>query len=362
MKDYSQPDCNFLHRFYSRALDNFRSLYIYLPPSYKTDSERLYPVLYMHDGQNIFGGEESYSGMGWEIHQTADDLIRGGAMEEIVIVGIANIGAERLSEYAHYDFFSMGKSVQGRGELYEQFVLEDVMPFVEANFRVLTGPENTGLMGSSMGGLVTFMMGTRHPDVFGRLGIVSPSFWWSPKDLLPYVDSLKPAEMPERIWIDMGDTEGGLKEGFDAVLDRLLELRSDHKASFDMEAWVVPGGKHSEYDWQMRAHCPLLYLFGDIGSPVALELHAPETIALGDQSRFLRPVLTFDSGFCVTPFEAACWSSAPEVLSLGWNLQLFPNTIGKAILHGACQQLTAAWSCTVIEPAKPSAKRRRHKA
>lgn len=352
MSDYSQPDCNFLHRFYSRALNNFRSLYIYLPPSYRIEPERYYPVLYMHDGQNIFTGEASYSGMGWEIHQTAQELIQGGAMEEIIIVGIANIGEQRLNEYAHYDYHTFGKNVKGRGALYERFVLEDVMPFIEANFRVMTGPENTGLMGSSMGGLITFMMGTHHPDVFGKLGIVSPSFWWSPTDLMPYVDSLDPAGMPDKLWIDMGDSEGGLKEGFDAVLGRLLELRDNPKSNFEMEAWIVPGGKHSEYDWQMRAHCPLLYLFGDIGTPANLELHAPDTVHQGDLTHFLRPVLAYDSGFCVTPFEAKCWSASPEILSLGWNLQLYPNAAGTAVLHGVFDQFKAACKCSVIAPKK----------
>lgn len=361
MKDYSQPDCNYLHRFYSRALNNFRSLYIYLPPSYRLEPERHYPVLYMHDGQNIFTGVASYSGMGWEIHQTAEELIQGGAMEELIIVGIANIGEQRLSEYAHYDYHTMGKSVRGRGELYERFVLEDVMPFVEANFRVLKGPENTGLMGSSMGGLITFMMGTRHPDVFGKLGIVSPSFWWSPKDLLPYVDSLNPADMPDKIWIDMGDSEGSLKDGFDTVLDRLLTLRSNPKADFKMEAWIVPGGTHSEHDWQLRAHCPLLYLFGDIGKPDVLEMHAPDIIVKGELSHYLRPVLAYDSGFCVTPFDAACWSSAPEILSLGWDLQLYPNAVGSAVLHGAFEHFSASCECRVTAPRQSHRGARHHR-
>jgi len=315
----------------------------------------------MHDGQNIFTGEASYSGIGWEIHQTAEELILDGAMEEIIIVGIANIGEQRLSEYAHYDYHSFGKSVQGRGALYERFVLEDVMPFIEANFRVLKGPENTGLMGSSMGGLITFMMGTRRPDIFGKLGIVSPSFWWSPKDLLPYTDSLDPAGMPAKLWVDMGDSEGSLKEGFDVVLDRLLELHGNPSASFEMEAWIIPGGRHSEYDWQMRAHCPLLYLFGDIGTPAVLELHAPETVVQGDLTHYLRPVLAYDSGFCVTPFDAACRSDAPEILSLGWDLQLYPNTVGTAVLHGAFEHLSATCKCSVVAPkqSKPQAGRRR---
>lgn len=355
MEAYSQSECLTLHRFYSRALRNFRSLYIYLPPSYKTDPDRHFPVLYMHDGQNIFSGDESYSGMGWEIHQTADELIECGAMEEIVIIGIANAGEQRLNEYAHSDYKTMGKSIRSKGERYERFLLEDVMPFVEANYRVLTEPENTGLMGSSMGGLVTFMIGTRHPERFGKLGVLSPSFWWNPAAMSSYLDQLDSDHLPKRMWMDMGDSEGHLKEGFDTVLGRLIEMGIAMRT--EMAVWVVPGGIHSEYDWQMRAHCPLLYLFGDVGHPVVLELHAPETLVKGDNSHYLRPVLAYDSGFCVTPFEATCWSSAPDVLSLGWDLRLYANAPGKAVLQASCGSLEASRACRVISGQKKGHRR-----
>lgn len=362
----SQPNCQMLHRFYSRALDNFRTLYIYLPPSYAQSADRYYPVLYMHDGQNIFTGEFSYSGMGWEIHHTADELALSGAMEEIVIIGIANGGEDRLSEYAHFDGCTMGRDITGKGLLYERFVLEDVMPFVEANFRVLTGPQNTGLMGSSMGGLVTFMMGARHPEIFGKLGVVSPSFWWSPPALSRFFADLSAAQLPKKIWMDMGDGEGPLKEGFDVALDRLLTLKSKPAAEgVDLKVWIVPGGRHSEYDWQMRAHCPLLFLFGEVGTPEALELHAPEAVVQGENGHFLRPVLAYDSGFCRTPFEAVCWSSAPEILSLGWNLQLYGNAPGKAILYGAWGDLRSEWRTQVLPPPtalKTSSKSKRHRS
>jgi predicted alpha/beta superfamily hydrolase len=273
MAEY-QSELTTIKRFYSRALDNFRTLRLYLPPSYWLEPERCFPVLYMHDGQNIFGGEYSYSGAGWEIHQVADELIEQQRIEEIVIVGIDNMESERLSEYAHTDGSFEGSSVPGKGLLYEKFLLEDIKPFIEANYRVLGDPENIALMGSSMGGLITLNIGLRHPDVFKKLGVLSPSFWWDTDHILETVRQLPKDELPARMWIDMGDAERNFKRGFFEVV-QMFWYRGVVR-HHQMACWVIPGGVHSEVDWMYRAQGPLLYFFGDKNEQNYLEIKAVE--------------------------------------------------------------------------------------
>jgi hypothetical protein len=299
----------------------------------------------MHDGQNIFTGEASYSGMGWEIHHTADELIQKQAMEEIIIVGIANDNARRLSEYAHFDGSFQGKRVKAMGEKYENFLLKDVMPFIEANFRVLTGVAHTALMGSSMGGLVTFTIGLRHPDTFGMLGVVSPSFWWNPEALLAFVDTLNLQDYRGKMWLDIGTAEGEMTQGFEKMIYTLKE-----KGDFsDMVWWIVPDGKHSEYDWQLRAHCPLLYFFGNIGNPEHLEIFAPDVLEQGDHTAHLHSTLVYDSGFCMTPEDVEYGTSSEEILSIGWDETLYANSPGEVVLTGIGDGLPASRHCTVTE-------------
>lgn len=347
MPEMSEPTLVPIHRIYSRALKNFRSLYVYLPPSYMKQPHRKFPVLYMQDGQNIFSGDLSYSGVGWEIHKTTDVLIKNGALEELIIVGIAHNNAQRLHEYAHFDGNYNGRSIKGRADLYEKFLIEDVMPFIEANFRVKTGAAHTGLMGSSMGGLVTFVIGLKHPNRFGKLGVVSPSFWWNRAALSNFIASLEPKQLPKRMWIDMGASEGDMMQGFEEMLE-LLFKKGVHYMS-ELAYWIVPDGAHSEYDWQCRAHHPLLYLFGKIGQPERLELHAPDFMEQNDPAQYIRADLIFDSGFRVTPEPIEFFSSDPEILSIGWDLKLYASQPGEVILTGLSGNFSAEYHCTVLE-------------
>jgi len=319
-----------IHRFYSRALKNFRSLYIYLPPSYGFEPDRRYPVLYMHDGQNIFDGSRSYSGDGWEIHQTADELIAAGLMEEILIVGIAHQNERRLSEYAHMDGAYQGSSVKGRGLQYESFLLNDVKPFIEANFRVLPGKENTGLMGSSMGGLVSFNIGLRHPEVFGKLGVLSPSFWWNPGKTLKQIKRLPNSKMPTRMWMDMGEQEGQLSQDFSMMVKQLR--KKGISESENMACWLVPEGSHSEKAWMSRVHCPLLYLFGETGKPEQLMIDDLPLVKIKERKRQMLITAVYNTGFCHTPYPVRYISSRPDILSVTDEGVFMPHQSGEAVI------------------------------
>ncbi|WP_409229386.1 alpha/beta hydrolase [Gudongella sp. SC589] len=246
--------------FPSRNLENNREINIYIPSSYYEDNEKSYPVLYMHDGQNVFDGERAYAGVGWTVHEVHDELVSRGMIRELIIVGIDNMQEDRLSEYAHVNGRFKRQRIMGKGKLYERFLIEELKPFVDENFRTLTGPEDTGLMGSSMGGLVTFNIGFRNPHVFGRLGIISPSFWWGTRANINTVDIYQDALANSRIWIDMGTKEGGLDRSFDKVVERIL-TKSDRSRGNIEAHWII-GAAHTETDWQRRVHWPLIHLFG----------------------------------------------------------------------------------------------------
>ena len=142
-----------LHKFRSRIFRNTRFLRVWLPPGYD-DAEnagRHYPVLYLNDGQNLFEAATSFTGIEWQVDETAERLIREGAVPPMIFVGIDNAGKDRVREYMpHRAMHPMMLRVRGRH--YPDFLMQEVMPFVEGNYRVATGPENTGLGGSSLGG------------------------------------------------------------------------------------------------------------------------------------------------------------------------------------------------------------------
>jgi len=249
-----------IEEFYSNILNNTREINIYLPPSYYESTDKSYSVLYMHDGQNTFDGRRAYAGVGWMVHETHDELVKRGMIRELIIVGIDNIGHDRLSEYSHFNGKYKRERIKARGRLYEDFLIEELKPFIDKNFRALTGPEDTGLMGSSMGGLVTFNIGFRHPDLFGRLGIISPSFWWSTQENIKTIYMHQDAIENSRMWIDMGTGEGNLDKSFDKVVEHILDLYDSSKGSIEAH-WII-GAAHTELDWQRRVHWPLIHLFG----------------------------------------------------------------------------------------------------
>ena len=181
-------------------------------------------------------------------------------IRELIIVGIDNMEQDRLSEYAHVNGRYKRRRIKGKGSLYEKFLIEELKPFIDATFRTLTGAEDTGLMGSSMGGLVTFNIGFRNPDVFGRLGIISPSFWWGTRENIKTVYIYQDAIASSRMWIDMGTKEGGLNKSFDKVVEHILSICDSSKGNIEAH-WII-GAAHTEVDWQRRVHWPLIHLFG----------------------------------------------------------------------------------------------------
>lgn len=163
-------------------LNTTRRIWIYLPPDYKT-SRKKYPVIYMEDGQNLFNDATSFSGE-WKVDETLETFAKNGKLEAIV-VGIDNGGSERLNEYSPWKNEKYGG---GKGDLFTEFLVKTLKPYIDKRYRTLPQAKNTGLIGSSMGGLITLYAGVKYPDKFGKLGIFSPAFWFAENDFKKFLN------------------------------------------------------------------------------------------------------------------------------------------------------------------------------
>lgn len=249
--------------FASRFLPGTRNVQVYLPPNYDSEPKRRYPVLYMHDGQNVFDGMTSYIPNGeWRADETAEALIRSRLIEPILIVAIDNGGAERANEYLPTRVVeSDGRAWGGKADDYGRMLMEEVKPMVDRLYRTKTGPADTALAGSSFGGIITLHLGTHHPNVFGKLGVFSPSLWWDNGVMEKRTAALK-GKSARKIWVDIGTDEGN-----DAVVrvQRLGQTlqKSGYRLGKDLVVYEDGFAKHNEAAWSSRFGAFLLFMFGE---------------------------------------------------------------------------------------------------
>ena len=257
-----------LHEFRSRIFGNTRFLRVWLPPGYD-DAEnagRHYPVLYLNDGQNLFEGATAFNGVEWQVDETGDRLIREGLVPPMIFVGMDNMGRERIREYMpHRSLHPMMLRVHGTR--YPAFLFKEVMPFVAANYRVGSGPENTGLGGSSLGALIALYAVAVRPGVIGRLLLESPSLWASNRQLIRQSRGVK--RWPERIFLATGTAEAGRKDKDQSVVDDVRELAAIlGRAGLDdtrLRLVIDEGAPHHESAWARRFPEALAFLFGKQG-------------------------------------------------------------------------------------------------
>lgn len=241
--------------FQSRFLEHDRTLIVYLPSGYEASARR-YPVLYMHDGQNLFDPATAFAGEEWRVDETAESLIAAQLIEPVIVVGIYNTGEHRIDEYTPSRDPKLGG---GQADLYGRMLIEELMPFIDQHYRTLQGPANTGLGGSSLGGLLTLYLGLRYPEIFGKLAVLSPSVWWHKRSILKFIARLK--RKPDlKIWLDMGTCEGGMSLEDTERLRDLLELKG-WKEGADLQYSEIEGAMHNESAWAERVGPMLRYLF-----------------------------------------------------------------------------------------------------
>jgi len=258
---YTDAGCGTLDHpgpFHSALLGSDRRLVVYLPPGYHVDAGRRYPVLYMQDGQNLFDGRTSYvPGQHWHLNETADNLIREGAAEPLIIVGVYNAGARRIEEYT--PTADPGFRAGGRADLYGRMLAEELKPYVDATYRTMPGREHTGIGGSSLGGLVSLYLGLGRADTFGRVIAMSPSLWWDGCWMLRNLDSV--ARGPKaKLWLDAGTREGANTDCHAEALAEALAARG-YEPGENVEFMRAEGARHCEQDWAHRVHQGLRFTF-----------------------------------------------------------------------------------------------------
>jgi predicted alpha/beta superfamily hydrolase len=257
-------DVRFIENFRSAALGNSRTVAVYLPPGYDSSNER-YPVLYAHDGQNLFDGATAFGGSEWGLDETAERLIRSGELPPFIIVAPYNGGNERIDEMTWVPDPEDGGGK--KGELYADFIVNELRPYIDANLR--TRPGEPRLLGSSLGANMNLHIARTRPGIFtAGVGAMSSSIGWADREITKrYAWDPLPQPRP-RIWLDMGTREGDARrpERFPVRVEEVQELGEVLRArgwrdGEDLSVRVIEGAEHAEYWWNLRAAEVLKFLF-----------------------------------------------------------------------------------------------------
>ena len=228
-----------------------RDIIVWLPPGYQKEKTKRYPVLYMHDGENIFDPSTSSFGVDWQLDETADSLIKTNKIEGIIIVGIYNT-SDRSAEYGNTD----------TGRLYMKLIVNKLKPFIDKTYRTKPGRENTATGGSSLGGLISFMLAWEYPNVFSKAACISPAFYIENIDYLNTVKNYNGVKKQIKIYIDDGSIglEKRLQPGIDSMLILLKQKNFDEGKDYIF--YKAADAQHSEFYWAKRAWRFLEFFFG----------------------------------------------------------------------------------------------------
>ena len=283
-----------IETFPSRSLGTNRTFHVYLPPSYETEPSRRYPVLYLHDGQNVFSSAGTNIAFGWgswELDKTADEFCRARKMQEVILVAVDN-SAARYEEYCGRLSSSPGgpstnAPTKRRATLFENyaaFLITELKPRIDQEYRTKAGPSHTGVMGSSMGGICSIALAWEHPEIFGRAASLSGSFQVEQTNFLDNVlEPFQGKAKPIRIYLDSGaiDFTGGddgrvLTErvvqelrriGWEKELMHYWDSRPLTKAELEKnglrrDKWgEAQTSQHNEFYWRLRSGRALTFLF-----------------------------------------------------------------------------------------------------
>lgn len=245
----------------SAVLGNERDVWVYLPPGYERQgNQRRYPVLYMHDGQNVFDGLTSFlPNEEWGADEAAEAMVQANLCRPLIIVAVANAGAQRADEYLPTRAALRGTDVGGKADSYAKFLIDELKPKIDSEFRTLPGPEGTGVCGASFGGIVSLHLALTRPDVFGAAAVVSPSAWWDGRLMVKRVQELA-SKPPVRLWIDMG-TEEGVSSLADARALRKAVEAKGWKPGAEFVYAEFPRARHNERAWRERFDLILAWMF-----------------------------------------------------------------------------------------------------
>ncbi len=259
--------------FYMPQLNRNRRIWVYVPPDYDTAVGKRYPVLYMHDGQNLFDAATSFAGE-WAVDEALNALHRQGDYG-CIVVGIDNGSQYRLDEYSPW--VNAQYNAGGQGDEYVDFIVNTLKPKIDSAFRTLPGRRTTGIMGSSMGGLISMYAFSERQDVFSRAGIFSPAFWFAGKGPAEHV-AAHPRQGEGRVYFLAGGKESAsVAQTMQEVADSLA------KAGFGSEErfLTVPAdGEHKEWFWRREFPNAYLWLFAGAVSSTAKSSHDGPSIGI----------------------------------------------------------------------------------
>jgi enterochelin esterase-like enzyme len=247
------------HNVPSKHLRHPRHVAVWLPPNYEARPHHRYPVLYMHDGQNLFDPRLAFTGIDWGADEAVVRLVEAGKMPPIIIVGVFN-SPDRTTEY---------NPLTG-GPSYARFLIEELKPMIDATYRTRPEAKYTGVMGSSAGGLISLGLGFKHPQVFTRIGALSAHLPPIPPQLggtgRSFVDEIEASPMPRGLRIYFDRSESGIDATYGPHHQRLAKLLTDRgwRKGEDLMVGHFPGTGHTEADWRKRLDIPLEFLFGDL--------------------------------------------------------------------------------------------------
>lgn len=258
--------------FYSKYVD-FRNLDICFPPGYEYEGGRSYPVLYMHDGQNLFDNPASFGGESWRIDLAMRRLIEAGKIRSAIVVGVWN-SAFRWRDYMpqkpyqspalekYHPLYLEKAGGPPVSDWYLKFLVDELKPFVDGRYPTLPDQPNTFVMGSSMGGLISLYAISEYPRVFGGAGCLSTHWPAGGNELVDEMALHLPDPSNHRLYFDFGT------ETLDSEYEPLQRRMDEHlrKAGYiENKNWLTrkfEGAEHSERSWRERVHIPLEFLLG----------------------------------------------------------------------------------------------------
>jgi predicted alpha/beta superfamily hydrolase len=236
-----------------------RDVWVWLPPGYANETRRRHPVIYMHDGNNLFDARTAFLGRKWGADVVADRLITNGEIPSVIIVGVGNT-PDRVPEYTWV------KSTRpphegGNGARYANFLVEELKPFIDNTYRTYPDAGSTATLGSSLGGLIAGYLGIYHPGTFSRVALVSPSIWWADRRLIADIEGI---DESVRVWLDIGMHERMLGDA--RALHKKL-IQRGFRDGENLGYMEDPDGEHDEPSWGRRLPAILRFLWDGWAPP-----------------------------------------------------------------------------------------------
>lgn len=259
-----------VHALKSTIFGNERKVRVLLPAGYgdAANRDRRYPVLYMLDGQNVFDRcSNEFNQKEWGVDETVQRLVADGKIPPMIVVGVDHAGMDRAREYLPYkDFIGNPDMDEPAGRLFPDFMTKEVMPLVDGQYRTLPGPPNTGIGGSSYGGVASLYMLLAKPNTFGYGLIESPTLWVGMGQLVRDTSPL--VAMPSKVFMAFGGKESSDPAGNGKMVGLVRQVEANfHAAGYDATNFrtvVEADAEHNEAAWKGRLPDALTFLFGDL--------------------------------------------------------------------------------------------------